>query len=851
MWRTTLRNLAQRKLRLLTTASAVTLGVAFMAGTLVLTDTVGKTFDDVFASAYDGTDAVVRPTAAFESPEGFGDERGRVDASLVDVVAGVDGVAVAEGSVFGYAQVVTPDGDLLGDPNTGSPTVGANWTESEDLNVFNLVEGRAPRAAGEVVLDKKSADDAGYGVGDTATVLVQGGPRQVTVSGVARFGELDSPAGATFVLFTTEAAQDLVAEPGRFDEISIVATEGVSQQEVAERVGATLPTGVEVVTGETVVEENQDSIAAALSFFNTFMLVFALIALIVGGFMIFNAFSITVAQRTREHALLRALGASRRQVLGAVVLEALLVGTLASVVGLAAGAGVAVLLKALLSAFGFPIPATGIVFTMTTAVVAFLAGVVATTVAAVSPARKAAKVPPLAAIRGIAVGSTGYGSKERVMVGVLMLGAGAGALLFGLFARPDNALLLVGIGVLLVFFAVSVLGRTIALPLSRVIGWPLPRLRGVAGELARENAMRNPKRTAATASALMIGVGLVAFITIFAASTKASFLATIDRAFTGDLVVTHPAGVDPTVTATLNDLPEVEVATGIRFGPAEVDGDATFLLAVEAAPLAELFDIAPVSGTPADLAAAGEDGIAVHEDLARDRGLEVGDPVSVVFPHTGPTSLTVAMVYGEEAFPEYGEWLLSMPAHEANYPAQFDSQVFVKTAGGPDDPAAVAAVERVASAYPGVNVLDQGEYAEGQMAIVDQLLGLVYALLGLAIVIAILGIGNTLALSIIERTRELGVLRAVGMTRSQLRSTIRWESVIISLQGTLLGLVIGTFFGWAMVTAFRDQGLTVFEVPLTSLLVVVVLAGVAGVVASVLPARRASRLQVLGAIAGE
>jgi putative ABC transport system permease protein len=851
MWRTTLRNLAGRKFRLLATGLAVTLGVAFMAGTMVLTDTVGKTFDDLFANAYDGTDAVVRATAAFDNPDGFGEERGRLDASLVDVVSGVDGVAIAEGSVFGYAQVVGRDGQPLGNPNMGAPTVGANWTDTDALNVFVLADGRGPLAYDEVVLDKKTADDAGFAVGDTATVLVRGGPRQVTISGIARFGEADSPAGATFVLFTTEAAQELVAEPGRFDEISVVAGDGISQEVVTERIRAVLPAGAEAVTGQTVVEENQDALASVLAFFNTFMLIFAVIALIVGGFMIFNTFSITVAQRTREHALLRALGASRRQVMASVVIEAVVVGVIASLVGLAAGLGVAALLRSLLDAFGFAIPTTGVVFTLGTAVVAFTAGVVVTVAAAVSPARKAAKIPPIAAIRGVSVGSTGYGSKERILVGLLLLVGGVAALLFGLFARPDNALLVVGVGVLMAFFAVSTLGRTVALPLSRVIGWPLPRLRGLPGNLARENAMRNPKRTASTASALMIGVGLVAFISIFAAATKASFNAAVDRSFTGDFVLTHPGGIDPGVAAQVGELPEVDVATSFRFGAAQVDGRATYLIAADPLELAALFDLDPVEGTPADLAAAGSQGIAVYEDLARDRGLGLGDQVTVVFPETGPQQLTVALIYGEEASPEYGEWLLPMAAHEANYPEQFDLQVFVKKAADADTGAALAAVEGVASAYPGVSVLDQEQYKAEQMAVVDQLLGLVYALLGLAIVIAILGIGNTLALSIIERTRELGVLRAVGMTRSQLRTTIRWESVIIALQGTVLGLVIGTFFGWALVTALRDQGLTVFELPVTSLVVVVVLAAVAGVVAAVLPARRAARLKVLGAIASE
>jgi putative ABC transport system permease protein len=413
--------------------------------------------------------------------------------------------------------------------------------------------------------------------------------------------------------------------------------------------------------------------------------------------------------------------------------------------------------------------------------------------------------------------------------------------------------------VLLVFFGVSALGRTVALPLSRVIGLPLPRLRGVVGDLARENAMRNPKRTAATASALMIGVGLVSFITIFAASTKASFSNTVDEAFTGDFIATSGqggmGGVSPDFTADVNDLPEIDVAGGLRAGLAEVDGSSEQVLA-PSPEVFDLFDVDPSAGSPDDLDATS---IAVFEDVADDKGLSLGDRVPVDFAATGSQELTVAMIYGDNA--AAGDWLLGTDAFAANYPDQTDIQVFIKKADGVSSDDALAAVEGVAADYPGVDVLDQTEYKEEQMGFVDQMLGLVYALLGLAIIIALLGIGNTLALSILERTRELGVLRAVGMTRAQLRSAIRWESVIIAVQGSLLGLVIGVFFGWALVTAMGDEGLNTFAVPILpagrfgitrlSLVMVVVLAALAGVVAAVLPARRAARLDVLRAVVTE
>jgi putative ABC transport system permease protein len=848
MLKTSLRNLLAHKVRLFTTGLAVMLGVAFIAGTLVLTDTITKTFDDLFADAFADTDAMVRAEASFEDPNGFGELRGRLDASLVDEVADVDGVAVASGDVWGFAQVVDNQGEPVGNPGTGPPTIGTNWPESE-LNTWTLVEGRAPRGDRDVVLDKGVADDAGYGVGDAATVIVRGAPLDVTVTGIARIAGADSPGGATFTMFTTEAAQRYVGEAGKFDSISIAADDGVSQQELVDRLDTVLPDGIEAVTGSTVTAESQDALREGLSFFNTFMFVFAAVALLVGGFIIFNTFFITVAQRTRENALLRAIGASRRQVLASVLLEALGIGLIASALGLVAGIPLAAGLKALLGAFGFEVPTGGVVLATGSALIAFSAGVIVTLVAALSPGRKAAKVPPVAAMRDVAVGSTGYGSRQRIFVGIAILGLGTGAMLYGLFGDPGNALAIVGLGVALVFFGVSVLGRTVALPLSRVIGLPLPRLRGMTGQLARENAMRNPKRTAATASALMIGVGLVTFITIFAASTKASFSDTVDRAFTGDFIVTAGggmAGVSPDFTEEVNDLPEVETAGGVRAGLAEIDGDSDQVLGVSPEAF-EIFDVEPVAGSPDDLDVTS---IAVTEEVADEKGLAVGDSVPVVFTATGTQDMTVALIYGSNPGVE-NEWLMGVDAFAANYPDQVDVQVFVKKAPGVPASDALTAVDGVAAGYPGTDVLDQTEYKEEQMGFVDQMLGLVYALLMLAIIIALLGIGNTLALSILERTRELGVLRAVGMTRGQLRSTIRWESVIIAVQGALLGLVIGVFFGWALVTAMRDEGLTIFAVPVVTLLLVVLLAALAGVVAAVLPARRAARLDVLRAVVTE
>jgi putative ABC transport system permease protein len=853
MLRIIMRGLLARKFRLFATALAVTLGVAFMAGTMVLTDTIGHTFNDLSTGVYKGTDAEVRAKAVFSGPTmGGGDQRPLISASLVAALRRVPGVAAAEGSAYGYARLTGKNGKALGNPAAGAPTLGGNWNLVGQLNPWTLVAGHPPEAANQVVIDKKSARDGHLRLGDMTTVLALGPPQRYRVVGIVTFGSADSPGGASVALFTTPVAQRLVAAPGKLTGVLFVAKPGVSQQQLVGNLRHALPHGLEALTGAAVTKEMQTAFQQALAFFNTFMLIFAGIALLVGAFMIFNTFSITVAQRTRENGLLRALGGSKRQVLGAVLTEAVAVGILASAIGLAAGIAVAAGLRALLNALGFGMPAGGIVFGARTVIVAGLAGLVVTVVAALSPARKAAKVPPVAAMQEVPAGSTGYGSKQRVMVGMAILVLGVAALFTGLFTSVGSRVLIVGAGALLVFFGVSILGRTVSLPLSRVIGGPLDRLRGIPGKLARQNAMRNPKRTAASASALMIGVGMVGFITILASSTTASINSTIDRSFAGDIVIDSGAGltggIDPVLTQRLNHLPQVSAATGVGAGMAEIFGKVETVTAIDPRTAGKIFHVSPLAGS---IGALGANGIAVYKDLATSHHLTLGSAVPVLFRDTGRRILRVALIYGDAMAAPSGHYFLGTPAYDANFAMHYDSQIVVQKAPEASTAAALAAVRSVATRYSGTSVMDQAAFKAARVKPVQQMLMLVYALLVLAIVIALLGIGNTLALSIFERTRELGVMRAVGMTRRQLRATIRWESVIIALQGTVLGLLIGVFFGWALVLAMKNQGLTVFSLPVPSLVTVVVLAALAGVVAAILPSRRAARLNILQAIVSE
>ena len=850
MLRTSFKSMLAHRRRLVATAVAVILGVALIAGTLVLTDTISQTFGGLYTTVYQGTNAVVRAKAAFTGIQGSGAQRPPVDAGLVASLRTVKGVAADAGDISGYTRLIGKNGQALGKPANGPPTLGGNWSQVAALNPFHLVAGHAPQAAGQVAIDAKSARDGHLAVGDTTTVLANGPPQRVQVVGIVGFGTADSPGGASVVLFTTPAAQRLVTAPGKVNTIAFVAQPGVSQTQLARNLQAALPAGLEAVSGQQAASEARSDIVNALGQFNTLLLVFAIAALLVGAFQIFNTFSITVAQRTRENGLLRALGATRRQILSSVLLEAVTVGLLASAVGLGLGVAVAAGLKALLAGLGIDIPAGGIVFAARTVIIALLVGTGVTVAAAVSPARKAAKVPPIAAMQDAVVTSTGYGSRQRVYVGAAVLALGAAAMFTGLLAHLSSPVLFVGLGAVLVFFGVAILGRTVSLPISRVLGAPLPRLRGVPGTIARQNATRNPKRTAAAASALMICVGLVSFITIFASSATAAVNTIYARSFTGDFIINSGAGgtggVDPALARRVSQLPQVALASGLRVGMAKIEGGVQQVVAVDPKTAFGIFDVQPLQGNQNDL---GRDAIAVYKTVATDHHLKIGDHIPVLFADTGTRSMRVALIYGSNQ--PAGNYFLGISAYQANFTSQYDQLVFIKKAPGVSAAAALAAIKTVTKDYPGTTVQNEAQFKAQTTQPINQLLNLIYVLLLLAVIIALLGIGNTLALSIYERIREIGLLRAVGMTRRQLRSVIRLESVVIALQGTALGLLIGVLFGWAIVHAINLFGTGVVSIPYRTLAAVVILAAIGGVITAISPARRAAKLNILRAIVTE
>ena len=853
MTKLTIKGLLAHKLRFALTAVAVLLGVAFLSGTLILTDTIKHTFDNLFADVYRGTDAVVRSREAIKSDFGPGEQRDRVPGELVGRVRAIDGVKTDAGFLQFFAQMVDKKGDAIGTPEMGAPTFGFNWVDVRALNPYKLEPGgKAPRGTDEVVIDAKTAADNDFAVGERIKILTPSAPKFYNIVGIAKFGDAESAGGASVALFETSAAQQIARAPDQFDTVNAVAEPGISQQELQQRIGAGLADRkLEVLTGEQITKENQDDIQDALQFFNTALLIFAFVALFVGSFIIFNTFSIVVAQRTREMALLRAVGASGRQVMASVLSEAVVVGILASIVGLGAGVLLSAGLKSLLAAFGFDLPAGGIQVLPRTIILSIVVGTVVALLSAIAPARRAARVPPVAAMRLVAVEARGH-SGRRVVIGIVITALGVLALFTGLFGSSGIAF--VGLGAFVIFLGVFVLGPVIARPVSNALGWPVARLRGMPGTLARENAIRNPKRTSATAAALMIGVALVGFITIFAASTKKSIDVQIDRAFKADFVIStgggfgaSDVGFSPALARSISRLPEVGAETPLRFNQADFDGSGHFFVALNAETASELFTLDVQQGRFADL---GVDDVAISTDAADDHHWKIGSTIPVRFP-TGNTTVTVGAIYGNGAKEGLSDYAFSLAAYDANYPQRIDNQIYVRLAPGVTTDEGRQAIERVVKPYPNAEVQDQSEFKQAQADQINQLLGLIYVLLLLAVIIALIGIANTLALSIYERTRELGLLRAVGMTRPQLRSTIRWEAVIIALLGTVLGLVIGLFFGWAIVEALKDEGISEFAPPGGQLILVVVLAGFAGVVAAIFPARRAAKLDVLRAVSSE
>ena len=848
MWRTTIKGLLAHKVRLALTALAVVLGVGFVVGTYVLTDTINRAFDNLFQDIDRGVAVQVQSVPAFTAngPAGGNNSQGgqgeRVPASLLDMIRAVPGVRDAEGGLAGYAQLVGKDGKAI--TTGGAPTLGVSWVNDPQLSSLAIVQGHAPQASGEIAIDAGTARKHDFAVGDRVRVLLEGPPQEDTIVGVFRFGTADNLAGATLVGFDPASAQIALNGGGEFDEIDVAADPGVTPTVLRDRVQQVLPPAFEAKTGAQAAESSASDIKDALAFFNIALLVFAGISLFVGAFIIFNTFSILIAQRTRELALLRALGASPAQVRGSVLAESLILGVVASAAGLVAGFGIAVGLKGLLNAFGIALPSTATVVLPRTIIVGLVVGVVTTVVSSVMPAVRASRVPPLAAIRE-AQPAEYRASRRRILTGAVITLLGIGALSRGLFAGKGVSW--VGLGAALVFFGVAVLSPLVAGPIARVIGKPLASS-GISGKLGRENAIRNPKRTASTAAALMIGLGLVGFVAIFAASIKASSTRALEETLKADYIVTSPqfTGFSQGVAQGLRDSGAFADVAAFRQGAFGYQGRTQQMTAVDPSQLPGVLSLGMQAGS-VDALGAGD--LLVYKKTAQDNGWRVGTAVPVQFSRTGDARLTVVGIYTDNRL--LGNYVVSLSTFQENFTGQLDAIVLATKAPGTSPAASSAAVAKVSAQFPNVKIENQAQFRASQAKQIDALLGLITALLGLAIFIALFGILNTLALSIFERTHEIGLLRAVGMARRQVRTMIRIEAVIIAVFGAVLGLAVGVFFGWAMVRALRSQGVTVLAFPVGQLVSYIVVAGIFGVMAAAFPARRAAKLDVLQAISQE
>lgn len=844
MWLLTFRGMLAHKLRLALTTASIALGVAFLAGTFVLTDTMGLAFDQLFGQVSSGTDAVVRTHAPYTASDGVGTSRPPVAASVLDEIDGAPGVRVAEGSVSGYALLTDNQGKAVV-THGGAPTLGYSMPADEELRGdVTILTGTAPHGPHEVVIDASSAADHDIAIGSTIQVLFTGRPASFEVVGTVGFGGEKDLGGTTSAYFDVATAQAHLGEPGSFDTIVVGAVDGVSQTDLADQLADVVPPRTEVLTGVAVAQENADATNAQFEIVGLLFTVFAAIALFVGGFIIWNTFTMVVTQRSREIALLRAVGATRRWVLRTLVLEALLIGFAASLVGLGLGVGVARGLQVLMDVLGFALPSTSLQLEGRTVVVALAVGTVTTVLAALVPAARATRVLPVEALRESAA-PTSTTSRRRAALGLVTTSVGVASVLSALYGGAPKPVF--GVGLLALVVGVLVSLPLAVGPVAALIGIPL-RLRGLPGELAEQNARRNPRRTSSTAAALMIGLALVVSMTVFASSLKASYGDVLADQMDADLFVKASSaqgpGFSPDAVEAVRESSGVDVVSPTSWGEARFEGASSGFSSVDPATAEQVLDLQMVQGSFADLSGTG---IVVSRSAAEAHGWGLGDVVRTEFAATGKHALKVVGVYDGTGWIT-DDYVLSLAQQTAFAGPQLLTAALVQVTAGADVATVEAAVSDALAAHPDARVMDQDAFEESASGVIDSLLTFVTVMLLLAVLIALLGIINTLALSVFERTRELGLLRAVGMTRGQVRSMVRWESVVISLIGALTGAGLGVGIGVSLARILEDEGITAISIPFAQLAAYLALAALAGVLAALGPARSAANVDVLRAV---
>ncbi|MBE2314761.1 ABC transporter permease [Solirubrobacter sp. CPCC 204708] len=850
MTKVALRGLLSRKLRSVLTGFAVVIGVAFVVGTLVFTDTIDESFKNLFERTQQGVDVSVEGRQAVKSDFSVPPT---MPSDTLEKVKSVPGVAVAEGSVTSDGTLLDKQGKVI--VSQGPPTLIVSENTEKVFQILEYEEGGAPQTADEIALDRGTAERYDFKVGDKATVSGRAPAKEYTVSGVATIGGSDNLGGSRMIAMTLPEAQRVTGHDG-FDSISI-STGGEDPDTVKAAVASELGRDFLVRTGEEAAEQQAQDLSEALGFIRIALLIFAGVALLVGGFLIFNTFTVTVAQRTKEFALLRVLGASRGQILRSVLIETFAVGLLASIIGVLAGLVVAPALAALMKAGGIDLGTTGIVVSPMTVIIGLVIGLVATMVSGFVPALRATRVEPVTAMRDAVTPGLKHMGLIRIVGSGLLAAGGLVVLFIGLFGGLDSssaAASLIGLGALLLMFAFAFLAPLLVRPLARVLGAPMARFQGLTGVLARENAIRQPQRTAVTAAALMVGLALVVLVAVFAAGLKATINGTIDDQVRASLVVQNQDGFSPIpadVVRTVEGVDGVTDVASMRFAVGQAKGDSgtTAVNGIDADKFNSVLTLNWVEGNPDTLSGLTDQQVIVESDWAKSHDVGVGGSVQFTTPVGREVTYEVAGTFKNQAGLT-ADVLLTSNTLEQDWNAKDIAYAMAASDPGTNADTLAAATNRALQGFPQTEALTREEFKDNATGSIDGLLGLVYGLLALSVLVALLGIVNTLALSVHERTRELGMLRAVGMTRGQVRAMVRAESVITAGIGAILGIVLGVVFALIISRPLAEQGF-VFTLPIVTLIVFFVLAGVAGVVAAIPPARRAAKVDVLRAVTTE
>ena len=846
-----LKGLMGRKLRTMLTALAIVIGVAMVSGTFVLTDTIKAAFNTVFTEVYRNTDAVISGKSAIGGTRSQGNIVPSFPESLLGKVRRLPGVLEADGGIDDQSRLVGRNGKVIA-AGMGGPGLAFSVNPASDqrFNPLVLTSGRWPSAPREIAIDKATADAHHYAVGDTIGVIARGPVETFRVVGLVKFGGLNSLGGATLSIFDLPTAQRLFHKEGKLDSIGVAGKPNVTPQELVQEIRPILPPTAQVKTGQAQAKQASKDTSAFLNILQDFLLAFGGVALFVGAFVIANTLSITIAQRTRELATLRTLGATRRQVRTSVMVEALVIGLLASVTGLFLGLGLAKGLNALFVGLGIDLPQTGTVFGTRTIAVSLLVGTVVTLVAALRPAMRATRVPPIAAVREGAVLPQSRFARFGPHVAVVVIAGAVALMLVGLFVHGLTTkvrLLSIGVGAAAFFIGLSMLAPTLVPPLARFLGWPATQFGGAAGTLARGNAMRNPSRTASTASALMIGLALVTVVSVLAAGLKSTFESSVNKVFKADYALTSQDGFTPLSIAPANALktvPGVLVVSGVRAGEGRAFGSRVTVTAV-APDISKVITVNWQAGSQQTPSQLGENGAFVSKAYAKAKHLLVGSSLDVLVPSGRTLHLDVRGIYAPpKGGSPYGDVTISTTRFDREFANPQNVYTFVKMTGGVT-PENTARLDAALAKFPDAKIQTESAFKKNQERGIDLLLNLLFVLLSLSIIISLFGIVNTLVLTVFERTREIGMLRAIGMTRRQTRSMIRYESVIVALLGAALGIPSGIVLALMVGKAIAYPA---FTIPWGTLVVFVIAAILAGLVAAIFPARRASRLNVLEAL---